>query len=122
MSSSSVSRSKTRQSSDTPAKRIAFIQSCWHRDIVDQSRLAFLKGLKKRGYGPGSVDCFEVPGAFEIPLQAKLLAKTGQQFHEHDEHRAFFRRHFITKGNEAALACAATIDNIRSVKARVSRR
>ena len=58
--------------------RIAFVQSCWHRDIVDRSRVAFVKGLKVRGYSARQVDCFEVPGAFEIPLHAKLLAKTGR--------------------------------------------
>lgn len=58
--------------------RIAFVQSCWHRDIVDRSRVAFLKGLKQLGFAGRQVDCFEVPGAFEIPLHAKLLAKTGR--------------------------------------------
>jgi 6,7-dimethyl-8-ribityllumazine synthase len=58
--------------------RIAFVQSCWHRDIVDRSRVAFLKGLVQRGYLRRQIDCFEVPGAFEIPLHAKLLANTGR--------------------------------------------
>jgi 6,7-dimethyl-8-ribityllumazine synthase len=58
--------------------RIAFVQACWHRDIVDRSRVAFLKGLEQHGLAARQVDCFEVPGAFEIPLHAKLLAKTGR--------------------------------------------
>ena len=63
---------------DRSTARIAFIQGCWHRDIVDQSRDAFLKTLKQSGFSPKQVDCFEVPGAFEIPLHAKLLAKSGR--------------------------------------------
>jgi 6,7-dimethyl-8-ribityllumazine synthase len=58
--------------------RIAFVQSCWHRDIVDRSRVSFLKVLEQHGFAGRRVDCFEVPGAFEIPLHAKLLAKTGR--------------------------------------------
>jgi 6,7-dimethyl-8-ribityllumazine synthase len=58
--------------------RIAFVQSCWHRDIVDRSRVAFLEGIKQHGFASRQVDCFEVPGAFEIPLHAKLLAQTGR--------------------------------------------
>jgi 6,7-dimethyl-8-ribityllumazine synthase len=58
--------------------RIAFIQSSWHHDIVDQSRVAFLKRIRKDGLGSRNVECFSVPGAFEIPLQAKLLAKSGR--------------------------------------------
>jgi 6,7-dimethyl-8-ribityllumazine synthase len=58
--------------------RIAFIQSGWHPDIVDQCRLGFLKRVKKDGYSSRDVDCFTVPGAFEIPLQTKLLAKAGR--------------------------------------------
>ena len=60
------------------SRRVAFIQSCWHRDIVDQCRLSFLKEIAARGLPESQVDLFEVPGAFEIPLQAKLLAKTGR--------------------------------------------
>jgi 6,7-dimethyl-8-ribityllumazine synthase len=56
--------------------RIAFIQSCWHRDIVDQAWHAFVDEVAKAGIQQRSIDRFEVPGAFEIPLQAKLLAKS----------------------------------------------
>jgi 6,7-dimethyl-8-ribityllumazine synthase len=59
-----------------PSERIAFVQSCWHRDIVDQARTAFLETIKQYGITRARVDCFEVPGAFEIPLYAKLLAKS----------------------------------------------
>jgi 6,7-dimethyl-8-ribityllumazine synthase len=144
--------------------RIALIQSGWHKDIVDQASIAFLRKLKKLGHGPRAVDRFEVPGAFEIPLHAKLLAKsrnyaaivaagfvvdggiyrhefvassvidalmsvqletevpiisvvlTPQHFHEHETHRAFFRNHFLVKGEEAAVACAATIAAIGKLK------
>jgi len=63
--------------------RIAFIQACWHKDIVDQCRSAFIAEIK-RLVGSGSpmtdiaTDFFEVPGSFEIPLLAKLLARTNK--------------------------------------------
>ena len=59
-------------------QRIAFVQACWHRDIVDQCRQSFLAELGRRGFPGSQVDVFEAPGSFEIPLQAKLLAKTGR--------------------------------------------
>ena len=59
-------------------QRIAFVRSCWHRDIVDQCRDAFLAAMEGAGYPGAAIDLFEVPGAFEIPLQAKLLAATGR--------------------------------------------
>ncbi|MGH6617972.1 MAG: 6,7-dimethyl-8-ribityllumazine synthase [Alphaproteobacteria bacterium] len=59
-------------------KRIAVIQACWHRDIVENARDAFVQELRPRGIGGGAIDHFEVPGSLEIPLQAKLLAKTGR--------------------------------------------
>jgi 6,7-dimethyl-8-ribityllumazine synthase len=147
-----------------PARRVAFIQSCWHKDIVDQCRDSFLAESGRLGIARGDIDLFEVPGGFEIPLQAKMLAKSGRyaaivasgfvvdggiyrhefvadtviaslmrvqletevpiisavltplRFHEHDEHRKFFREHFVVKGAEAASACVRTIDNMNRLK------
>jgi 6,7-dimethyl-8-ribityllumazine synthase len=146
------------------AKRVAFIQACWHRDIVDEAWEAFLPEMAKAGLHRGSIDRFELPGVFEIPLQAKLLSKSGRyhaivaagfvvnggiyrhdfvsaavidglmqvqletevpvlscvltphHFHEHDEHRQFFRDHFKVKGREVAVAAAATLRNIGALK------
>jgi 6,7-dimethyl-8-ribityllumazine synthase len=140
-------------------KRIAVVQACWHRDIVKNACDAFVEGLRARGIDGAAIDRFEVPGSLEIPLQAKLLAKTGRyaaivamglivdggiyrhdfvarsvldgmmrvqldteipvlsvvltphRFHEHEEHRDFFARHFRVKGAEAAEACAQTLAN-----------
>jgi 6,7-dimethyl-8-ribityllumazine synthase len=58
--------------------RIAFVQSCWHREIVDVARDAFLAEVAERGVPAGGVDLFEVTGAFEIPLHAKRLAESGR--------------------------------------------
>jgi 6,7-dimethyl-8-ribityllumazine synthase len=70
---------KTSSINATPVSgRIAFVQSCWHKDIVDQCRIGFVAELAKRGVPESQIDFFEVPGAFEIPLQAKLLARTGR--------------------------------------------
>ena len=63
--------------SDTSQRgRIAFVQSCWHRDIVDQLRDSFLKEFQE--LDARQVDLIEVPGALEIPLRAKLLAVAGE--------------------------------------------
>ena len=59
-------------------ERVAFIQASWHKEIVDQSRKGFLAEMLVQGYQESDIDFFEVGGAFEIPLHAKLLAKTGR--------------------------------------------
>jgi 6,7-dimethyl-8-ribityllumazine synthase len=63
---------------DPTTKRIAFVQACWHRDIVDQGRDAFLAEMTRHGVPAQRIDVYEVPGSLEIPLQAKLLARTGK--------------------------------------------
>jgi len=141
-------------------KRIAFVQACWHKEIVDQCRSSFSTEIEQHGFDHSDIDYFEVPGSFEIPLHAMLLAKSGryaaivaagfvvdggiyrhefvaetvigglmrvqletevpvisavltpQRFHDHDDHQKFFHEHFLVKGAEAAVACAATIGNL----------
>jgi 6,7-dimethyl-8-ribityllumazine synthase len=61
-----------------PAVRIAFIQSCWHSDIVNRGRDAFVAELKRLGVNKSQVDLLEVPGAFELPLLAQKLARSGR--------------------------------------------
>ena len=133
--------------------RIAVISAAWHADIVAQARNSLLAELARQGLSNEQVDCFEVPGAFEIPLMAQQIARAGrygaivacglvvdggiyrhefvaaavidglmrvqldtgvpvlscvltpQSFHGHAEHREFFARHFVGKGQEAARAC-----------------
>jgi 6,7-dimethyl-8-ribityllumazine synthase len=65
-------------STQAPAGRIAFVQSLWHRDIVDQCRHAFTEEIIRLGHDAAQLDFHEVPGAFEIPLHAKLLAQSGR--------------------------------------------
>lgn len=158
--------SPTSTSASDPARetgRVALVQACWHREIVDRAREAFLETLAGLGHAPDRIDVFEVPGSLEIPLQAKRLAETGryaaivatafvvdggiyrhdfvsgtvidalmrvqletgvpvlsavltpQAYHDHEEHRRFFREHFRVKGEEVAHACARTIENLAAV-------
>lgn len=62
----------------SPQLRFAFLQARWHSDIVDQGRRGFLAEMERLGVKPDAVDVFDVPGAFEIPLRAKLMARTGR--------------------------------------------
>lgn len=63
--------------------RFAFIKAQWHADIVDRALEGFQELIPA-----DQIDVFDVPGAFEMPLLAQELAKTG---------------------NYAAVACAAFV-------------
>ena len=84
-----VQDSPIKQSPDTPdpppspahprfarPQRVAFVQSSWHRDVVAECRIAFLSEAEARHIPRTAIDIFEVPGSFEIPLHAQILAKT----------------------------------------------
>lgn len=60
------------------AGRIAFVHALWHADIVRESYAGFMDEIQKLGLPPESVERFETPGAFEIPLHAQTLARTGR--------------------------------------------
>jgi 6,7-dimethyl-8-ribityllumazine synthase len=68
----------TLERSPIATSRIAFIQASWHKEIVDQSRTGFLSQIQTLGYAVANVEVFTLPGAFEIPLHAKLLAQSGK--------------------------------------------
>jgi 6,7-dimethyl-8-ribityllumazine synthase len=59
-------------------RRIAFVQACWHRDIVDQCKTTFLETMECQDYAREDIDLYEVPGVFEIPLHVKMLAQSGK--------------------------------------------
>jgi 6,7-dimethyl-8-ribityllumazine synthase len=151
----------------SPTGRIAFIQSSWHKELVDKAFEGFTAELVRLGFSESLVDRWELPGAFEIPLHAKRLAKTGRyaaivaaalvvdggiyrhefvaetvvralmqvqletttpvfsavltphHFHEHETHEGFFRQHLAQKGEEAAMACAATMESLARIPATV---
>ncbi|KIQ17578.1 6,7-dimethyl-8-ribityllumazine synthase [Rhodococcus sp. MEB064] len=62
---------------DAPGQ-IAFIQATWHRAIVDKAREGFTDRMLALGHQRDSLEFYEVPGAFEIPLKAQRLARTGR--------------------------------------------
>ncbi|MFT7058110.1 MAG: 6,7-dimethyl-8-ribityllumazine synthase [Pseudorhodobacter sp.] len=55
---------------------IAFIKARWHAGIVDQALAGFVDEMQAAGTDAHLVT-FDVPGAFEMPLLAQRLAKTG---------------------------------------------
>lgn len=68
--------------------RVAIVSASWHADLVGRCREAAVRGLETGG--PVDVETFEVPGAFEIPLHAIKLARSGRF--------------------DAVLACALVVD------------
>ena len=147
------------------SKRIAFLHASWHTDIVLNCLEGFRAELVERGYDYDKIEVIPVPGAYEIPLQAKLMAKTGRydaiacsalvvdggiyrhdfvaqavcnglmqvqletevpvltavltphNFHEHDEHKEYFSRHFVIKGKELANAADSAMRLTAAAKA-----
>ena len=53
--------------------RFAFVKANWHADIVDRALDGFLQEIPA-----DRVDVYDVPGAFEMPLLARDLARTGR--------------------------------------------
>ena len=60
---------------DAKAVSVAFVQARWHADIVDQCRISFVDEIERLTNGTARVAVFDVPGAFEIPLQADRITR-----------------------------------------------
>lgn len=155
-----------RASAAPGSRAVAVIASRWHQDIVAQGTAAIRSELDRAPLPP-TVDLFEVPGAFEIPLHARRLCESGRydaviacalvvnggiyrhefvastvvdalmrvqletdvpvfsavltprDFHEHEAHQQFFRRHMAIKGQEVATACLATLTSLAALPVRL---
>jgi len=62
---------------DTPPGRFAIVASKFNQEIVDRLVAGARDALLQHGVGEDSIDLVWVPGAFEIPFTARLLAETG---------------------------------------------
>ena len=61
----------------TRSVRVAVVSASWHADIVGRSRQAFIEEMERLAPQGAQLDLFSVPGAFEIPLHAQMLAASG---------------------------------------------
>ncbi len=68
---------QTAQPVASAARRFAFLHAQWHAAIVHQARDSFIAQMQQLGVAGDAIDVIEVPGAFEIPLLAKRLARSG---------------------------------------------
>jgi 6,7-dimethyl-8-ribityllumazine synthase len=55
--------------------KIAIIGATFHKEITDNLEKHCLGTLKDKGLSDGQIKIIRIPGALEIPLMAKLLAK-----------------------------------------------
>ena len=58
--------------------RYAFVQASWHQAIVHKARDGFIDEMLRMGIGRDAIDVLDVPGAFELPLMARTLARSGR--------------------------------------------
>jgi 6,7-dimethyl-8-ribityllumazine synthase len=58
--------------------RIAFVHALWHAEIVREAHAGFVEAMTANGFPADAIERFEAPGAFELPLLAQTLAKTGR--------------------------------------------
>lgn len=60
------------------APRVAIVAASWHKDIVGVAVSAIRHEFDRCRMPADHVTVIDVPGAFEIPLHAKRLARTGR--------------------------------------------
>jgi 6,7-dimethyl-8-ribityllumazine synthase len=58
--------------------RWAILAATFYRELADRLIAGARSGFEEAGIDAGSVDVFEVPGAFELPLAARYCAESGR--------------------------------------------
>ena len=70
-------KSPTPQTTEFPPDaRLAIVAARFNEQIVDELLAGCLRRIAQLGLDESRVDLHRVPGAFELPLAAKLLART----------------------------------------------
>jgi 6,7-dimethyl-8-ribityllumazine synthase len=59
--------------SHNTSARFAFVRARWHAEIVDRALTGFAEIIPA-----SATEVFDVPGAFELPLMAQKLARSGR--------------------------------------------
>jgi 6,7-dimethyl-8-ribityllumazine synthase len=73
-----------KQSAGTPegltgkGLRVGVVAARWNREVVDRLREGVERGLRALDVAPDDIVDLSVPGSFEVPFGAKLLAGSGQ--------------------------------------------
>ena len=62
----------------TSPPRVAIICADWHAELVNVARDSLQDRLVHEGVPIDAIEHHRVPGSFEIPLRAQLLAKSGR--------------------------------------------
>jgi 6,7-dimethyl-8-ribityllumazine synthase len=62
----------------SPAGRFAVVAAKFNAEIVDALLAGALDGFSKHGVSADRIDVVRVPGAFELPLVAQRLGKSGK--------------------------------------------
>lgn len=63
---------------NSPVGRFAVVRATFYEDLAQRLTNGALKGFKEEGVDESGVDIFDVPGAFELPLAAKVCAEAGR--------------------------------------------
>ena len=69
---------KSVQAHVPPGARVAVIAARFNAKIVDELLAGCLRRLRELGLSDDRVETHRVPGAFELPVAAKVLARTGK--------------------------------------------
>jgi 6,7-dimethyl-8-ribityllumazine synthase len=59
-----------------PNQRFAIVRARFYEDLAERLTAGALKALDEAGVRRDNIDIHDVPGAFELPLAAKLCAET----------------------------------------------
>jgi 6,7-dimethyl-8-ribityllumazine synthase len=69
---------KPAETSFPPGVRVAVVAARFNAHVVDELLAGCLRRLVEMGLAETALDVERVPGAFELPVAAKVLARTGR--------------------------------------------